>query len=338
MVVGGKFGLPLEFSKNETHPPFLDGNPYLLFNARSGIKLIVDSLKPKNLWIPSYLCHTIISAIDKKITKINFYPINSILEIVPSFINEVEPEDIFLYIDYFGFPTDQVFLDLLKSKGVILVHDCSQALFYNWRNSVADFCLYSPRKFLGVPDGGILFDINHLITRKPKLMEPPRQASYSMLQAVLKRREFDIWGGGYDWKDHFKEGEKLFTAGNHSMSEITKMLLEFAFDYSQIQSKRIENYSYLLNKLYILAIYHSLDNDVVPLGFPIRVKDRDLVQKKLFAKNIFPPIHWAIKEFVPEDFIESHELSNQIMTLPCDQRYGKRDMKHIADIVMESVI
>jgi len=55
----------------------------------------------------------------------------------------------------------------------------------------------------------------------------------------------------------------------------------------------------------------------------------------LFDDNIYPPIHWNIDNIVPDEFEESHVLSHHIMTLPCDQRYGKNDMKRMAEIVLK---
>jgi len=338
-IIGGKFGLPEKFAQNQCKPIFLEEDPILLFNARSGIKLVVDSLKPETIWLPSFICPSILTAIDNNKTSVKFYPINIELKIVVSdFIKSIQPGDIFLFIDYFGFSTNPDFLILLKQKGVILFQDCSQALFYNWKNSIADFCLYSPRKFLGVPDGGIIFDKNNLLKNKSALSEPSQEIIYHLFQAVVKRREFDLWGGDREWNELFQIGEQLMIANNNSMSETTRLLLNLAFDYPQIKAKRRDNFSILLCKLSHFAVFKSLPDDVVPIGFPIRLNHRDEVQKKLFSRNIYPPIHWRIINHVPEEFSESHQLSEEIMTLPCDQRYDEEQIKFLANILLESLI
>jgi hypothetical protein len=75
---------------------------------------------------------------------------------------------------------------------------------------------------------------------------------------------------------------------------------------------------------------------VVPLGFPVRLKNRDQVQQNLFKHKIYPPVHWPIKDVVPETFIESHLLSDQILTLVCDQRYDFDEMELTATLFLQA--
>jgi hypothetical protein len=71
------------------------------------------------------------------------------------------------------------------------------------------------------------------------------------------------------------------------------------------------------------ALFPELTNDVVPLGFPVRFANRDQVRSALFASQIYPAIHWPVKDVVPETFTGSHLLARQILTIPCDQRYDQ---------------
>jgi hypothetical protein len=72
-----------------------------------------------------------------------------------------------------------------------------------------------------------------------------------------------------------------------------------------------------------------LPDGVVPLGFPVRLKERDRVRQALFDARIYPPVHWPIAEVVPNEFGASHQLATEIMTLPCDQRYGAPDVERM---------
>jgi len=65
----------------------------------------------------------------------------------------------------------------------------------------------------------------------------------------------------------------------------------------------------------------------------MRVQNRDRLRQILFDQEIYPPVHWPIQDVVSEKFIESHRLSAEIMTLPCDQRYDIRDMERMAEAV-----
>jgi hypothetical protein len=337
-IFGGTFGFPENFHKIESSPGFLDGNPILLFNARSGIKLVIDQLKPKNVWLPSYLCPDILTAIDPKISGMVFYPINSQLKVTShAFIESIQPGDLFLFIDYFSFPFDEEILRRIKSRGCWLFRDCNQALFHDWHEDICDFYLYCPRKFLGVPDGGILITKDPIQIKPPNLMSPDPAVLYLFLSALVLRREFDLYGGDRTWFEYFQQGEAQLTPSYTSMSDISLTLLKMGFDYEAIQIQRRINYQVLNRKLSQFAVHSDLPENITPLGFPIRIDHRDQVRHALFKKNIYPPIHWTLTGFVPEEFSESHQLSQEMMTLPCDQRYSEEDMTYLADTVLELI-
>jgi hypothetical protein len=119
------------------------------------------------------------------------------------------------------------------------------------------------------------------------------------------------------------------------MSELTQTLMKHGFDYHIIAQKRVENYKTLLSALDKFALFPDLPNRVVPLGFPIRLKYRDHVRQILFDRDIYTPVHWAIPDVVPTEFIESHRLSGDVLTLLCDQRYDSNDMERTAEIILK---
>jgi len=71
----------------------------------------------------------------------------------------------------------------------------------------------------------------------------------------------------------------------------------------------------------------------VPLGFPIRVRNREALRRRFLEHGICPAIHWPLEGFVPAGFVESHRLAADMLTLPCDQRYGDDDMARLAELV-----
>ena len=130
----------------------------------------------------------------------------------------------------------------------------------------------------------------------------------------------------------FRKVEIGYPIGPYRMSDLSQMLLEGGVDYAQVAQMRRANYTYLAESLGDYAIFKQLDADTVPLGFPIRVPDRDKVRQFLFAHSIYPPVHWELDR-VPPDYVESHRLSADIMTIPCDQRLGPEDMMRTADLL-----
>jgi hypothetical protein len=334
-TIGGVFGLGDPLSAEQIVPHFLGDRSILLANARSGLWLAIRQLAPAQVWLPSYLCTDILAATDHPATHVRFYPVDGALRIPwLEWTGEVQRGDLALLIDYFGFPCDMACAAALQKRGAWIIEDACQALLSAYRRDLADVVLFSPRKFLGVPDGGILDDRSGLMRAPIELSDPPAAWWLTSFAATLNRRVYDTCGGDRGWFDLFQRAEATIPRGAHAMSQLTRLLLE-NFDYEAVARRRVANYQRLLGRLEGLALFPELPADVVPLGFPIRVKNRDAVRTWLFTQMIFPPIHWRLEGHVPEKFTHSHQLAAEIMTLPCDQRYGEPDMDRMAEMVLQ---
>ena len=253
-------------------------------------------------------------------------------------LDNVYDNDLIVLIDYFGFPMDISCVNQAKAQGAWILEDASQALLSQHVGHFSDFVLFSPRKFLGVPDGGVLIVDQKVELDSITLESPPATWWLKTLTAAILRRDFDLYEGSHRWFELFQEIETEFPIGAYAMSEFSEMLLRHSFDYSMIAERRVENYQYLAYSLNHLAVFPNLTKNVVPLGFPIRVKERDCVRKALFDNKIYPPVHWQIHDFVPKKFRDSHRLSAEIMTLPCDQRYDRIDMDRMIRIMKKFTI
>jgi dTDP-4-amino-4,6-dideoxygalactose transaminase len=335
-IIGGLFGLP---TVSDLHagciPPFFTDRSLLLVNARSGISYLVDLLSPAQVWVPSYLCASILQAIGST-ARIQFYEVNDDL-VIPSlhWLADVQSRDLVILIDYFGYPCDSLCVRQAQEQGAWVLEDACQALLSRGVGRFSDFVLYSPRKFLGVPDGGILA-VNHEVDLENTAFgRPPTEWMLKALLAVVLRREFDQHGGTRRWFELFQEVERDHPIGNYAMSELSNMLLTNAFDYPAIAKRRVDNYRFLAEELGDIALFPDLPPGVVPLGFPIRVRNRDQIRQVLFEHKIYPPVHWPIEGIVPAEFSDSHRLSTEVMTLLCDQRYCRGDMARMAQLVLQ---
>ena len=336
-IIGGLFGLEYEETPKEVTPSFISGRDLFLVNGRSGIWLLVNRLRPPQVWVPSYLCHTILGAITPNATVLRFYEVDYDLRIRSSqWISEVNFGDLVIFIDYFGFPYDHQIGASVKEKGAWLLEDACQALLSNHVGKISDFALFSPRKWIGVPDGGILrFPESNPINGIS--LETHTAAWWlKALQATILRREFDDGLPTREWFKLFREAEDTAPTGPYAMSQLTKAIIEYSVDYSFVAKRRRDNYCKLLEKLADYAVFVQIDPDVVPLGFPVRVAKRNAIRQALFDHQIYPPVHWLIEGIIPPEYEDSHRLAGEIMTLPCDQRYGPEDMKRIAEVFLES--
>jgi dTDP-4-amino-4,6-dideoxygalactose transaminase len=65
---------------------------------------------------------------------------------------------------------------------------------------------------------------------------------------------------------------------------------------------------------------------------------RDAVLNGLHAESIFAPVHWRNPPSPREEFPEEHDLSEELISLPCDHRYGKEEMHRIAGVVQRLMV
>lgn len=332
-IIGGMFGLESANVKERKPLPFLMEDSLYLINARSCILLIIESLSPERIWLPSYLCGDILQSI-KDPNQINYYGVDPDLLIKEhSWIDNLSEKDLVLVINYFGFKPDQVVLQAIKDKKAWILEDACQSLLTAGLGQYSDFVIFSPRKFIGVPDGGILGMRSDQMIVVDQLSDPPEEWWSRSLEASLSRRDFDAYGGSRDWFKVFQEVEKESPVGAYKMSDLSGKILRSGIDYGDVAAIRRRNYLFLLDSIGEFALYKNLPKDVIPLGFPICLSNRDQVKEIFYKQDIFPPIHWNIKGIVPPMFKDSHRLSSMILTLICDQRYDLNQMQRMVDVI-----
>ncbi len=336
-IIGGMFGLEVE-GHGAPHPGFQASSSFYLANARSCIYAAVVALRPPAVWMPSYLCGAMVEAVRAGGCAERFYPIDSSLRIASwEWLEEVRPGDLVVVIDYFGFGSSPEYAARIRGTGALILEDAAQAFFIDARTRDADLVIYSPRKFLGVPDGGVLVFAGDTTLALPALVPPPPQWSLQTFIACLKRRDFDSYRVESDWFARSQAAESGSPIGPYRMSDLSFALLHAGFDFPAIARKRRANYAFLAEVFRGSAVYPELFDDVVPLGFPVRTANRDAVRQFLFTHRIYPPVHWPIENVVPPSFVESHRLSCELLMLPCDQRYDQADMQRMAAAMKQAL-
>lgn len=337
-IVGGMFGLEHLQYKIYEDPTFLTGDDLLLVNARSGLFLLIETLSPAQVWAPSYLCPELLEPIRRSFSKLRFYEVNAELA-VPSTdgLDDVQAGDIVILIDYFGFPCDKAWAARAKERSAWILEDASQALLSDHVGGRSDFVLFSPRKFIGVPDGGILRLPNSRQYQALNLSRPPVDWWMKALSAAVQRACFDLGYESDQWFELFQQVEAAAPVGPYAMSELSETILRHGVDYARNAAQRIHNYRNLHRELSEFAVLPPLEPGIVPLGFPIRAGKRDRLRQALFEKQIYPPVHWHIAGSVPELFKASHALAEEIMTLPCDQRVTDEEIERMVAIVLSEL-
>jgi len=331
------FGLELFVSnaslKAKELPLFLSERQRLLATARSAVKLLVRALRPPTVWLPSYICDVVIDAAREPGVRLRFYAVDHSLKIPDNdWLAEIQAGDMVIFADYFGFDTWSWHGVEARGRGARVVEDACQAMLNEDFSSHSDYIIFSPRKFIGVPDGGVLLAGKNTELPDADFPAPPAQWLLQATRASILRSEFDRYGGERSWFKMFQSTEANGPMEPCRMSDLSAAILRIV-DWATIKRRRRRNYEFLLSELGELAIFPNLPHDVVPLGFPIRVRNRNQVRQSLFNERIYPAVHWEIVDLIPAEFIASHRLAREIMTLPSDQRYGRDDLKRMVAIL-----
>jgi dTDP-4-amino-4,6-dideoxygalactose transaminase len=317
-IIGGMFGLEVDFRGDlaavAVLPRILAGPHLRLVMARSAFALLARTLRPAAVWLPSYLCGAVRDAFAGCGPRINFFPVDEDLTISgDAWIAQVQPTDIVVFIDYFGFNAWEPHGKVVRERGAWVIEDACQAMLNTSFSRYAHYVIASPRKFFGVADGGILLAQDGVALPPGNLPPVPREWWLDALKASQLRAEFDRHGGDRKWFELFRKTDSQGPLGPMRMSELSSLLLDHAIDYQDIARKRRRNFSHLAAALPKFAMFRELSSEVVPLGFPVRVRQRDAITQDLAAREIYPPVHWSIRNVVPEEY----------------QRYSPADMDRL---------
>lgn len=306
--IGGFFELELNNCK-EYH-----NNAIRLNSGRNCLHYILKVKKYKKIYIPYYICNSVIETFDKLNVKYEFYSINESFK--PNFSKKLMYNEALLYVNYFGVNKRNV-VNLLQVYSNIIV-DNTQAFFQRQINNEDTF--YSPRKFFGVSDGGYLY-VNRKLEEHIK-----RDKSFSRFEHLLKRIDNNTAKNSYVL---FKENEKFIKNQSvKEMSQLTKKILA-SVDYENVKKIRNENFIFLHKNL---AEYNELKLDVEnlnsPMVYPFLTNINGL-REFLIDKNIYVATYWkeVLDKIIGECF--EYKLVKNLIPIPIDQRYGICEMEII---------
>lgn len=320
-IIGGNHGLP----EQTTGRILKSLSDTTLINARSCLNSIMNYLNMPCIWMPSYLCESLLHPA----YNVKFYDVNKSLTINEDFLSQVKSSEVVLVIDYFGFIQDQNIYEKIRQKKCISIEDASQSLLSEKRHKLADFTIYSLTKCLGLPDGAMIESNDPSF--KIEAVHSPLDFIESAYKYRKKRTEFDK-GENSDWYSVYLNHKKLVVPiGAFAMSDLSKSLYE-SYDQFDIVQKTRKNYAMLQQHLLPIK---NLEKGVSPIGFPMLHEKRDKLLQRLIEDEIYPPIHWILRQ-VPKKFSDSHWVSEREITLPCDHRYNEEDMKRIIKCVKTS--
>jgi len=294
--------------------PMLHDGAIALNCGRNALAYLIKAKNIKKVYIPGFLCDSVRNICKREGIEVKYYSVG--VDFLPS--NLPETIDGWLYlVNYYGQLANSSIKEFAQKYKDIIV-DNVQAYFQMPVEGI--YTIYTCRKFFGVADGAFLYTDTVL---KENL---PQDESYNRMNFLLGRFE----RSASEFYQEYVENNELFDSEPvKKMSKLTDNLLR-AIDYEKVKKQREENFTTLhnafknINKLSL----------IVPDGafmYPLYIENGEAIRKELQKLKIYIPTLWADTfDVCDKDDIQCHMAQN-ILPIPCDQRYSTEDMEYIIE-------
>ena len=318
-AIGGYFSLEV----NEGRERHYDA---VRLNAgRYALEYILRTRKYHKVFLPYYICDSVIQPLERLGVEFEFYRINEKLE--PAVKLAPKDDEAVLYVNYFGMKNRVASTFCYAYKNTIL--DQTQAFYSEHGNKYDDKSIqcdtfYSCRKYFGVPDGAYLHT-DCLLDE-----ELPQDESFERMLFLTKRIDRSAQEG---YADFHANDKALSTVGLKRMSKLTEAIMQ-GIDYSAKANKRIHNFHFLDRALRDSNRFKwDMDYGTVPLIYPYYVEDGARLRHHLIEHQVFCARYWPnVMEWCKPDEWE-YMLAENLVCIPIDQRYGEEEMERIIEII-----
>ena len=307
-TVGGHFSALLESRCN--YPP----GQYGYESARSGLYAVLKAANCKRVFVPHYVCDAVPSAIRAAGCEVDFYSINAAFEVDDAIA--LSEGDLVLLVDYYGLCRSQIENQLTLFPANSVIVDCSQAWFQAPFNCLAT--IYSPRKFLPVPDGGVVHTSLQLETA-----EHDERSSLDRYQYLLERV---VTEPEVSRKLYLESEAQLEVPSLRSMSVFTRKLIEVA-DQDFIKARRARNWEALSE----LGAVNQLQFEPVgqtPICYPLLFEGAAQLRDELRKERVFAPLYWP---GLTPTTVHEKALLTSTLYLPIDHRCDESDMARLLE-------
>lgn len=296
----------------------LSGSDVCRLNSnRSGIYHCCRLLQVKKVLLPYYECFTVRDFLIRKGLSVEYYSIDE--NFMPINVSQEENTAI-VFVNYFGLMSISHMYALVEMyKNVII--DNAQALFAKPIDGI--YNVYSPRKFVGVPDG--CYVVGPGATKYSE--EYDVDVSSATSEFLLQRIEV---GCNAVYEKRQLNEKRIDESDICRMSVLSRAILNNA-PYESIRCKRLENYdiaSGLYRDLNRIDPSKYFDETCVPFVYPLVIEKADIVGL-LSKEKIYTGRWWnyLLKETDRSSF--EYYLSSFMIPIPIDQRYGKDEILYV---------
>ena len=311
--IGGYFGLEKVIGR-EYH-----ANLLALNNARNALLYLLKARNIKKLYIPYFLCDSVSKLCDREGYRYEYYFIGA--DFLPIFEKSLQTDEYLYVVNYYGQLSNQT-VEMLRRKYGNIIFDNVQAFFQKPVDGVDT--IYSCRKFFGVPDGA------YLATTARLQEELPVDVSKDRMKHILGRFE----GSASDYYADFKANDHSFVDLElREMSALTHNLLG-TIDYELTSKTRNENYAILEAQLGVRNPL-QLQTPIGPYCYPFYCENGMEIKRQLAKSKIFVATLWP--NVLETDCVLEKDYTENILPLPCDQRYDANDMNYLVEELLKCI-
>lgn len=327
------------------------GESELYTRARSGLWVIARDVYPAGatVLLPAYVPRSVVQTFLSCDVEVEYYPVGTSLRLprdrVRDRIETVAPDAV-VFVHYFGF-ADPAFHDLAaaaRDAGASVVEDCARALFGhgtrgNLLGSTGEFALFSLRKVLPVPNGGLVVatDGEYRFPRPTAVSAEYRDAAVAVairafetvgVNPVTLNGSTAGAGSGGEASGSTRDVELQFSTT--APGRLTRLGLRRT-DPSAVVTTRRRRYAEVRGALASIdgveVLTPALHEGASPFGVAIRFPDgeatRDRVYERLVRDGLpSQRLRWRLRqgEQPPDAYPDARTLRRQLLVVPTHQQ------------------
>lgn len=315
----------------------------LYSTGRAALGFLVARYREARWWIPAYACPDVVEFLAGQVRTRRYqdYP-----DELSSQLHGIEPApgDVVLAQDTFGlggpacwrrWKAEHPATPLIED----LTHNCTQERYLA---SPADHVFASLRKSLPVADGGILFAKEGGLRLVDGL---PAAGAHLKLEAMVLKAAY--LGGAEVSKHAYRQlqlnGEaQLSQAGTGACLTHTHQMLH-ALPLGTLRERWRANRERFVASLgtevseraHVLQPRHGQEPGIFHVVMRFEGHSlREKVRNHLIANDVFPAVHWVGQS---KSDHRAQVLSDTLLTLPTDFRYGPADIDRLLELVLEGL-
>ena len=319
-----------------------------LQSGRDALKAVAREYQPTIALLPALSCDSMTLPFTLHGHEVRYYRLKDDYSIDFEHLKTLIPDGfenvLFLYMDYFGRKAASV-EELTASKNtypyLVFIEDKTHVFLHSGPSPfMPDYTVVSLRKWLPIPDGGIVWCRRNL--QKHDFLESTK-FSERRLEAQCMRHKY-LQTNEIMLKPQFRQ---IFSTVADNMDNTPQPCRMSAYsyklicktDWKKIETIRESNSSCLIScfkhceKIQLLQPQSNISD----LYVPILVENRDAIQRSLSERGIYTTLIWPLSEEQKYVCRIARQTEEQMLAIPCDQRYDLEDMRFIANNIVRTV-